>query len=230
MATQERHASSRRHPVAERDTAAARDVMARDVQVAGGILTAVGIVLLLGITTLEALYAGRYSTFANTISDLGSSNNRYLATTEPNHLLYVVLMIVTGVAVVVAAGFLARARYPRGLVVGIEALGIGLVGIGCFSQDQGVMHATFALGAVVGAAGAAIWSRRVIRGRFGDFAVGLGVLALVGTGLGLPGVKGFGGIEAAIGVGGVERWAVYPVFLWLFGFGVSLLARQDDAA
>ena len=54
------------------------------------------------------------------------------------------------------------------------------------------------------------------------FAVILGSVALAATVLGLDFFADLGP-QAAIGIGGVERWIAYPVLLWMVLFGAALM-------
>ena len=74
---------------------------------------------------------------------------------------------------------------------------------------------------------AAILSYRMIKSQFRYFAVLLGVLSLLGV------VNEFGAYNSAfsqqtLGPGGWERVIVYPLLVWLIGFGSYLLARPSE--
>ena len=181
----------------------------------------------MAIVTMEALYARRYTTYSNTISDLGATDGPHTFSREPAHSLYVAIAILAGVSILVAAFYLGRAGTSRLFLGALVCMGVGTAGIGAYPQDHGRVHATFALCGVVGGAVAAILTTRVVRGWFSHVATTLGLLAVLAVLLELPGVKGLGGVEAELGVGGIERWGVYPVILWLFGFGVTLLGQRE---
>jgi hypothetical protein len=55
------------------------------------------------------------------------------------------------------------------------------------------------------------------------------VIALVTTALGLDAfVETWP--QTAIGVGGVERWIVYPVLLWMVMFGTALMKAPPEGS
>ncbi|HWC69718.1 MAG TPA: DUF998 domain-containing protein, partial [Actinomycetota bacterium] len=59
--------------------------------------------------------------------------------------------------------------------------------------------------------------------------VALGAIALTATVLGSDALVDRG-LGAALGIGGIERWIVYPVILWMVAFGGYLLAGRTAPA
>ena len=55
-------------------------------------------------------------------------------------------------------------------------------------------------------------------------AVGAGTSAVLATVFGLESLADWGP-QAAIGIGGVERWIAYPVLLWLVLLGAAFMTR-----
>lgn len=188
-------------------------------------VTAIGIVM--STITNEAVYPRRYTTFANTISDLSGTEPPHSVMLEPSRTIFIVTMLVAGVLILVGTWYLARAVARRRLVVAMTVFGIGLVGIGIFPGDVEGWHPLFALACFVGASVAAILSRAVIPGPFRWFALAMGVIALVSLGFGLESLSDWGP-QAEIGRGGIERWIAYPALLWLTGFGVVLMTSGAE--
>ena len=67
----------------------------------------------------------------------------------------------------------------------------------------------------------------MIRSPFRYFALSLGILSLFGT------MMEFGAYETAffqqtLGPGGWERIILYPLLIWLIGFGSYLLTRSGE--
>jgi len=74
---------------------------------------------------------------------------------------------------------------------------------------------------------AAILSYRMIKSPYRYFALSLGSISLFGT------VMEFGAYETAffqqtLGPGGWERVILYPLLIWLIGFGSFLLAEPSE--
>jgi hypothetical protein len=75
---------------------------------------------------------------------------------------------------------------------------------------------------------AAIFSFRFTRAPSSHLFAVLGVLslaALVGSGIAQLIT---GNLQVGLGVGGIERLAVYPFLLWMIGFGAYLTGAADE--
>jgi hypothetical protein len=94
---------------------------------AGALLTVTGIGIVMSIITNEALFPrGRhYSTFANSISDLGGTlpPNSYMV--QPNRTIFIATMAVADILVLAAAYLLWPVIQRRRIVVGLGAFGGG---------------------------------------------------------------------------------------------------------
>jgi hypothetical membrane protein len=225
MDTKVRHSGSSAATIRlpERERGRARNI--HEVA-AGALLSITGIGVFLAIITNEALYpaARHYSTFANTISDLGGTEppNSYMV--QPNRLIFIITMAVAGVLVLTATYLLWRVIERRRFLVALGIFGVGIVGIAVFPGNVATYHPLFSLLCFVGGSVAAILSRKILDVPLRYFAVVLGSIALIGTVFGLESLENWGP-QAAIGIGGVERWIAYPVLLWLVLLGAAFMTR-----
>lgn len=214
-------AVSPRRPADERRPTSRRTI-------AGVLLALTGIGTIMAIITNEALYPvdRHYNTFTNSISDLSGTlpPNSYMV--QPNRGIFIATMAVSGAMVLVSACLLWSVLARRRVVVGLALLGIGLVGIAVFPGNVENWHPIFALLCFLGGAITAVMSRKVLGQPLGSFALGLGVIALIATVFGLEMFEGWGP-QAAIGIGGTERWIAYPVLLWLTVFGTALMHERN---
>ena len=96
--------------------------------------------------------------------------------------------------------------------------------VGLFPGNTGAPHAIFAMVTFVAGGVAAISSARVTAAPFRFASMLLGAISL--PTLGSYMLVGEGSPMAALGVGGLERWIVYPVILWVIAFGGYLSAGQ----
>ena len=91
-----------------------QDVERPDRAIAGALFSIAGIGIVMSIITGEALYPRRYTTFANTISDLSGTEPPHSIMLEPSRTIFIVTMLLAGALVLVGAWFLARAPIAGG--------------------------------------------------------------------------------------------------------------------
>lgn len=194
------------------------------LNVAGALFFIAGTLILLGIVTAEATYPG-YSVSQNYISDLGGATGG--AIMQPAGTILDATLVVGGLLIIGGAYALHRAldkrAFPSALPLLIALAGIGSVGVGIFNETFGIIHwllsgLTFIAG---GFAAVAAFNQQKAPLRY--FSVILGIIALVFA-IGpyvTPAV-------AFLGVGGAERWVVYPIVLWLIGFGGYLMGTSSS--
>jgi len=202
----------------------ARD-WATDLRIGGGLLFLAGATILMGIITAEALYPGTFSTGANEISDLGGTRPPNSVILQPSATIFDVSMMLIGVLVMVASGFVQRAFGRRSVTIPIAVLGVGAFGVGIFPGNTGNPHAIFAMVTFISGGIAALTAARVTSGPFRYISYLLGTASL-GT-LVTYMLLGDASPMAVLGIGGVERWIVFPVVLWVTAYGGYLCGRAD---
>ena len=198
---------------------------ATDLRVGGGLLLLAGATIFMGIITAEALYPGSFSTGANEISDLGGTRPPNSVILQPSATIFNLAMTVVGVLIVAGSWFLQRALGRRSVTIPIAVLGVGALGVGLFPGNTGNPHALFAMVTFVSGGIAALSAARVATApfRYISFFLGAASLATLGTYM----LLGDASPMAVLGIGGVERWIVYPVVLWITAFGGYLCGRAD---
>ena len=193
-------------------------------KIAGVLLSVAGVVVFMGIITGEALYPAPYDTTRNTISDLGGTMpSEGGVVLQPSAAIFDVTMLVAGSMVIIGAYFVHRAFGKWGTTIPLALFGIGALGVGIFPGNVPVMHPMFAMVAFFSGGVAAVLAYKVAAAPFRHISVVLGVISLVSVILGLFFLEWR--FVAALGVGGIERWMVYPVVLWLTLFGGYLMGR-----
>jgi hypothetical membrane protein len=191
--------------------------------VAGGVLLLLaGATILMGIITAEALYPDVYTTHDNEISDLGATRPPDSIICQPSATIFNSVMIVSGVAILLASGLLHRAFRARRVTIPMALLGIGVLGVGIFPGNNATFHPIFALMAFVSGGIAAVLSGHIqgVPARY--LSRLLGVIALGAIVVGMAGESTV--VFEEMGDGGVERWIAYPVVLWVTYFGGWLSA------
>jgi hypothetical membrane protein len=93
-------------------------------------------------------------------------------------------------------------------------LGVGTVGVGVFPLTHPTPHTLFAVTAVLAGGIAVVLSSRVTAAPFRYLWMLLGAIALGATVLALDAFRSWAPM-VELGEGGLERWIVYPILLWL---------------
>lgn len=197
----------------------------RALRTAGTLLTLAGSTILMGIITAEALYPGTFSTGGNEISDLGGTRPPAGIVLQPSATIFNVSMLLIGAMVLAGSWSIERGFGRRSVTLPIALLGIGSLGVGLFPGNTGTPHALFAMATFISGGVAAVSAAQIAAGPFRYLSLLLGTVAL-GT-LGTYMVLGEASPMAAMGVGGVERWIVYPIVLWIVAFGGYLCALGE---
>jgi len=198
-----------------------------NLRLGGGLLLLAGTTILMGIITAEALYPGSFSTGANEISDLGGTRPPDSLILQPSATVFDLSMIAVGVLVTAGSWFVQRAFGRRSVTLPIAILGAGALGVGLFPGNTGTPHAIFAMVTFISGGIAAVSAARVAKAPFRYVSIVLGgtSLATLGTYV----LLGDASPMAALGIGGVERWIVYPTVLWVTAFGGYLSGQADGS-
>ncbi len=196
-----------------------------DLRVGGSLLFVAGSVILLGIITAEALYTGPYSTGVNQISDLGGTEPPGSIILQPAATIFDVSMVAVGLLVLMASTLVHRVFRRRSVTIPLALLGAGALGVGLFPGNTGSPHALCAMTTFLSGGAAAITGGRLASGPFRYLSIALGAIAL----LTLASYIALGDASpmAGLGIGGLERWIVYPIVLWVTGFGAYLAGLAD---
>ncbi len=201
---------------------------------AGALLFIAGVVVVMGIITAEATYPD-YSTRTNDVSDLGATRWPNSIIKQPAATIFTGTLVAVG-ALVIVGGYAVYRGLESGRVVTALAILLVLYGIGAFgvaafngSTEQSLaLHTLFSLLVFTIGGLAAIVSYGVTRVPFSIFAVILGVIALAGITINIV-YQDADPLFAVIGLGGLERWIIYPSVLWLIGFGGYLMGKSSPA-
>ena len=202
---------------------------ARTNATAALLLMLAGSTVLMGIITAEALFPGEYNTGDHTVSSLASTFQPGDDVREPSATIFNLTMIVSGL--MIAAGAYLLSGYGRALPIALGVLGVAVFLVGLFPGEvvdgepstEGV-HPIVALLAFLGGPVGAILTARVTRAPFRYLSAAFGAICLVA--LFSSGALG----DTSLGEGGVERWVVYPIVLWLLAFGGYVLGTSPTSA
>jgi len=188
-------------------------------KVAGALFFVAVTQLVLGLIVSEALYPG-YSVSDNYISDLGVG---------PPSMIINSSIFLMGVLLIIGSYFLHRAYNFTMLTVTFVLTAIGEMGVGIFTKDAGIIHRMAALIgflfsglSAISAVICSYWHElRLMKMPFSAISIVLGLTTLGGL------VLFVGKIYFGLGAGGMQRMVLYPVLMWLAGFGGYLMAHPD---
>jgi hypothetical membrane protein len=198
-------------------------------------LLVAGATIVMGIITGEALYTAPYNARME-ISDLVASETGLVL--QPSATIFNATMLVAGAMILAGAWFAHRALHRRAVTIPTGLLGIGVLGVGIFPGNIHPQHPLFAFTAFVAGGLAVLLSAKVTPQPLRAIFAVMGAISLAFT-LSSVFLLEWGPF-ARLDLGGVERWMVYPILLWLVGFGgylttsptaeVSRPSRPDTAA
>ncbi|AGN01225.1 hypothetical protein L593_06390 [Salinarchaeum sp. Harcht-Bsk1] len=197
-----------------------------DAALAGVALLLTGGVSLLGIITAEALHPDYATT--QEISDLGSTRPPDPVSYEPTATIFNATMLVSGALVLTAAFFLYRDGRRRALWLPLGVFGLGIFGVGVFPGDVTPWHGIFALLTFTSGGIAAALSARAVSKPFAYVCLLFGGFSLASLVYAI--FLGDTGPLGDLELGGIERWVVYPLLVWVAGLGGYLLGERTDAA
>ncbi|GAB3302581.1 DUF998 domain-containing protein [Epidermidibacterium keratini] len=182
-----------------------------------------------------------YSYARNYISDLGVPECLTLDRTVCSPLWFVMdaSFVVQGIITFVALVLLAR-LVPRGWRIPVVGLGViycvGIVIVGLFpgstaeviggSAFRATMHSLGALLAILGGNVWALVAGVALLPRWRGWALCSILLGVFGIAAGIISTR----TDLGLGVGGIERLAVYPIIGWLILTGAALLAARRTGA
>jgi hypothetical membrane protein len=193
---------------------------ASDLRRAGYLLSFAGVDFLLVVTVLEAIYPG-YSVHHNAISDL-------LAIGTGTSLIGEPMLFLAAISWIAGAYYLYRNAGRSGVLILNLLPGIGLMLAVLSPENVSIdVHSIGAVLAFFPGPIAATLSYRYILSPFRYYAVALGLLSLVGT-LVYFGAYETSLVQQGLGPGGWERVIVYPLLIWLIGFGSYLFAKSSE--
>jgi hypothetical membrane protein len=191
-----------------------------DYRTAGILYLVSSIVIILAISLSEALYPN-YSVHTNTISDLAATTARTTFIIEPAGFVW-------GLCWLFGSYFLLRNTGKRGLFILylLPAIGV-LLAISSPENVNVAIHSVGAVLAFIPGAITAIYSYRLIQSELKYFSLVLGFVSLFGV------ILEFGAyysyiVQQVLGPGGTERIIVYPLLIWLIGFGAYLTAKDTE--
>jgi hypothetical membrane protein len=188
-----------------------------------GLLLFVGVVqYVLAVVISEAVYSS-YSVGQQALSDLGD-----WSLAGNSAAIFDVSVILMGVFVIAGAYFIQRGFKNRLFSSLLVVVGVGSIGVGVVAENISLpVHSVFALAVFVFGVASAIMSYKFEKSPLSYISVILGAIVLASLVLFLLG-QGSSGFYLGLGLGGMERFIIYPFLLWSLGFGAYLIGESSD--
>ncbi len=182
-------------------------------RIKGGALFFAGSVqFMIALMIAEALYPN-YNVATNPLSDLGAM------VFQPSSNIFNGSVIIFGLLILLGAYFTRKGFNSKPFVAVLLLAGIGVAGVGLFTETILGPHLIFSFMAFFFSALAAIFSFKFINSPFRYFAIVLGMVAIIALALFIA------GIDFGLGHGGIQRIIVYPALVWYVSFGAHIMAR-----
>jgi hypothetical membrane protein len=190
------------------------------LKLSGLLLFLAGSIALMGIITAEVFYPSSYTTFHSEISYLGATKPPNSLIYQPSASIFNITMLLSGLMTLTATFY--QHKYFKKLLVSIPLglFSLGLVGIGIFSGDKVPYHGIFSLLTFISGGVSAIMSFKIVSAPFKFIGIVFGTISLI-TWCAVVFAPNI--IVPFIGLGGTERWLVYPIVLWITGLGGYLM-------
>jgi len=200
-------------------------------RLAGTLLSIGALQWFFSVMTAEGLHQGYnltpsqwipYSNQIHYVSELG------LGSTAP---IFNVSTIVLGV-MVVSASYLLRLRTKEILFPSLLLIcGVGAAGVGIFPTNMQPIHGVFQVLALWFGAFSAILSFRKQVVPLSYISAALGIVSFVTSIVFFP-YLGLGANDTStflgLGKGVMERIVIYPLILWVFGYGYHIAAKNSE--
>jgi hypothetical membrane protein len=182
-------------------------------KVAGVIFFIAATQFILGLIVAEALYPG-YSISTNYISDLGVG---------PSSLVFNTSIFLLGLLSLIGTYFLYRVYNLKVITILLTIATLASMGVGIFTENSEPMHMFVSFFAFLFSGLSAIFSYRLMKHPFSIIVILLGMISLSALFLFI------GNFYLGMGVGGMERMIVYPILIWMIGFGSFLIAFPEKS-
>jgi hypothetical membrane protein len=161
----------------------------------------------------EALYPG-YSISKNYISDLGVG---------PSSTVFNVSIFLLGLLSIIGTYFLQRAFNRKVVTILLTIAALAAMGVGIFTENSESMHMFVSFFAFFFGGLSTIFSCRLMKYPFNIIVIVLGLMSLLAL------ILFIGNIYIGLGVGGMERMIVYPILIWMLGFGGFLISFPEKS-
>jgi hypothetical membrane protein len=179
----------------------------------------------LAVNLAETLFPG-YNISINTLSYLGGT----IPPVEPSATIFNISVILLGVLGLASVYLILKSGGCRLFSTCLTLSSIGAVGVGIFPSYTGFMHLLFSMITFTFGSLAVLFSYRLgLNIPMVIVSMAMGLISLITIILlFLLGIGTANPLIALLGVGGAERFIIYPVLIYLTALGGYLTSRGKD--
>jgi hypothetical membrane protein len=138
-------------------------------------------------------------------------------------MIFNVSIFILGLLSFIGAYFFQRAFNLKAVTILLTITAVAAMGVGIFTENSGPMHVFAAFFAFLFGGLSAIFSYRLMKHPFSIIGILMGVMSLLAL------ILFIGNFYLELGVGGMERMIVYPILIWMIGFGGFLIAFPEKS-
>ncbi len=171
-----------------------------------------GFVIFMGIISGEIFYTLDFDSRDHYISELAASLVPGTPHPQPSSAIFNFSMIVAGILIILTAVLIHRYAKKLLFTLPLGLYGLGYLGVGIFPGNIAPWHGFFALILFIAGGISAITAYKIVHSPLRFVFMGIGIISLVF-------LIAFKAFVPLMGVGGTERWALYPVVFFLTGLG-----------
>lgn len=191
-------------------------------KIAGFLIFVAAAQIILSVIISEAIYSG-YSVGQQPISDLGDWTKA-----GNSAAIFDVSLILVGMLAVISAYFIQRTYKNRLFSSLFVIIGVCSTGVGIVAEDiYFPLHGLFAGIFFIALPAAAFTSYKFQKPPLSHISAILGAVMFLAFVLSILG-QGSSGFYLGLGIGGMERFIIYPGFLWMLGFGAYLIGDSSE--
>jgi hypothetical membrane protein len=189
-----------------------------------GLLLVIAVVLYVcAIFIAESVYP-TYSVGQQYVSDLGDWNLAGI-----NAIIFNASSVLYGVLGIAAVYFFHRAFKTRLFPTLLLVSSIGTIALGIVAENiSNPIHTAFGFFSMLFGAFAAIASYKFVKSPLSFVFIIMGAVSILSLAAFVVGL-GISPTSLGLGLGGIERFVIYPLLLWALSFGAYLIGEHAGA-
>jgi len=138
-------------------------------------------------------------------------------------MVFNISIFLVGLLTIIGAYFLQRVFNFKVVTILIPIAVLAAMGVGIFTENSEPMHMLVSFVVFLFSGLSAILSYKLLKYPFNIIVIFLGLTSVLAL------IFFIRNIYLGLGVGGMERIIVYPILIWMIGFGGFLIALPEKS-